>query len=138
MFNKSTTKEKSKNLSNLPIDTVIADGIVIIGNIIGKGAIRIDGKVEGNVELDKGVILGEKAEIIGRIKSSEVVVYGKLTGDLECKELHIKETGKIDGNMVVNCFSVEMGGKYNGNLKMTSNEIQLNEKPAVSKQLVVE
>ncbi len=137
MFNKSTSKDKSKNLSNLPIDTVIADGITIKGDIIGSGAIRIDGKVEGNVELNKGVILGEKAEIIGKIKSSEVVIYGKLIGDLECKELHIKETGKIDGNMVVNAFSVEMGGKYNGNLKMTTNEINLNEK-VENKKLAVD
>lgn len=128
MFNKSNSKEKSKILTNLAIDTVIADGITLKGDIIGKGAIRIDGKVEGNVELDKGVILGEKAEVVGTIKSSEVVIYGKLIGDLTCKELHIKSSGRIDGNILVQTFSVEMGGKYNGNLKMNSNEISLNEK----------
>jgi len=128
MFSKSTLKEKNKSLQNLPIDTVIADGITITGDISGKGAIRIDGRIEGNIQMEKGVILGEKAEIIGSVKSSEVVVYGKMTGDLECKELYIKSTGKIEGNILVNAFSVEMGGKYNGTLKMTSNEIQLNEK----------
>jgi cytoskeletal protein CcmA (bactofilin family) len=126
MFHKTTSKNKDKNLSNLPIDTVISDGITIKGDIIGKGAIRIDGKVEGNVELEKGVILGEKAEIIGKVKSKEVVVFGKLSGDLECKDLYIKSTGKIDGNILVNAFAVDMGGKYNGNLKMTTNEINLN------------
>lgn len=136
MFNKSTTKNKTKNLTNLPIDTVIADGILIKGDIIGEGAIRIDGRVEGNVELNKGVILGEKAEVIGSVKSNEVVIYGKLIGDLECKELYIKETGHIDGNMLVNRFSVEMGGRYNGNLKMTTNEIQLNEKAEENKMRV--
>lgn len=128
MFQKSTPKEKNKNLNNLPIETVISDGITIKGDIIGNGAIRIDGKVEGNVELNKGVVLGEKAEIIGKVKSNEVVVYGKLIGDLECKELYIKSTGKIDGNILAHAFSVDMGGKYNGNLKMTTNEINLNEK----------
>ena len=126
MFTKSTTKEK--NLQNLPIDTVIADGITIHGDIMGEGAIRIDGKVEGNVHLSKGVVLGEKAEIIGSVKSSEVIVFGKLNGNLECKDLYIKSTGKIDGNILVNAFAVDMGGKYNGNLKMTTNEINLNEK----------
>ena len=128
MFNKSTSKEKSKILTNLAIDTVIADGITLKGDIMGEGAIRIDGKVEGNVELNKGVILGEKAEVVGSIKSSEVVIYGKLIGDLTCKELHIKSSGRIDGNILVNSFSVEMGGKYNGSLKMNSNEISLKEK----------
>lgn len=128
MFKNSTPKEKSKNLTNLPIETVIAEGITIQGDILGEGAIRIDGKVEGNVQLSKGVILGEKAEIIGSVKSSEVIVFGKLNGNLECKDLYIKSTGKIDGNILVNAFAVDMGGKYNGNLKMTQNEINLNEK----------
>lgn len=133
MFKNSTPKEKSKNLTNLPIETVIAEGITIQGDILGEGAIRIDGKVEGNVQLSKGVILGEKAEIIGSVKSSEVIVFGKLNGNLECKDLYIKSTGKIDGNILVNAFAVDMGGKYNGNLKMTQNEIKLNEKVEIKR-----
>lgn len=133
MFKNSTPKDKSKNLTNLPIETVIAEGITIQGDILGEGAIRIDGKVEGNVQLSKGVILGEKAEIIGSVKSSEVIVFGKLNGNLECKDLYIKSTGKIDGNILVNAFAVDMGGKYNGNLKMTQNEINLNEKVEIKR-----
>lgn len=125
---KATSKDKSKNISNLPIDTVIAAGITIKGDIVGNGAIRIDGRVEGNVQLDKGVIIGEKAEIIGKVESSEVVIYGHLNGDLECKDLYLKKSGNINGNILVNQFSVDMGGKYNGNLKMTTNEINFREK----------
>lgn len=125
---KATSKDKSKNISNLPIDTVIAAGITIKGDIVGSGAIRIDGRVEGNIQLDKGVVLGEKAEIVGKVESDEVVIYGKLIGDLACKDLYLKESGSIDGNMLVNRFSVDMGGKYNGNLKMTTNEINFREK----------
>lgn len=134
MFSKSKSKGNSKNISNLPIETVIADGITIKGDIIGEGAIRIDGKVEGNVELNKGIILGEKAEVYGKIKSNEIIVYGQLNGDLECKDLYIKESGKIQGNMLVNRFSVDMGGKYTGNLKMTTNEININQKANESKK----
>lgn len=127
MFSKSSRK-KEESLTNLPIDTVIATGITIKGDIVGTGAIRIDGVVEGNVELDKGVILGEKAEIIGTVKSKETIIYGKLTGDLECSCMYLKSTGHVEGNIVVNTFSVDMGGKYNGNLKMTSNEVDLHRK----------
>lgn len=128
MFNKSKSEKNSKSLTNMPIDTVIAEGISIKGDIIGSGAIRIDGKVEGNVELSKGIILGEKAEIIGRLKSIDIIVYGKLIGDLECRDLYIMESGRLEGNLTVNRFSVEMGGKYSGNLKMTDNEINLKQK----------
>lgn len=129
MFSKSKTEKSPKTVvGNMQIDTVIAEGITVTGDLAGDGAIRIDGRVEGNLELSKGIILGEKAEIVGRLKSADIIIYGKLTGDLECRDLYIMESGRIEGNLTVNRFSVEMGGKYTGNLKMTDNEINLKEK----------
>lgn len=120
MFKNS--KQNSKVPENLKIDTVIAGGTRVKGDFSGQGAIRVDGIVEGNVEMSDGVILGEKGNIVGNIKSSQVVVYGKLDGDLSCKQLFVKHSGIINGNLSVESFSVEMGGKYNGNLRMLGEE----------------
>ncbi|MFV0606642.1 MAG: polymer-forming cytoskeletal protein [Niabella sp.] len=128
MFNKSNkTKKEASIVTNLPIDTVIADSVLLKGDIRGEGAIRIDGQVEGSIELNQGVILGEKAVVTGTIKSTEVVIYGKLIGDITCKELHIKSTGNIEGNIFVNSFTVELGGVYNGTLKMKGEEPKVKE-----------
>ncbi|MCY4778053.1 polymer-forming cytoskeletal protein [Sphingobacterium sp. UT-1RO-CII-1] len=124
---KENNSSKVTNLDKLPITTVIAHGITIHGDIIGEGAIRIDGKIEGNVYLDKGVILGEKAEVTGTIKSNSVIIFGKLLGDLECKQLHLKSSGRIDGDMKVATLEVEMGGQYNGSLKMDTLALQAGE-----------
>lgn len=118
MFKKAGQNGKAATLDKSPITTVISQGITVHGNITGEGVIRVDGKVEGNVELDKGVVLGEKAEVIGKIRSSSVIIYGKLTGDLECDQLQLKSTGRIEGDMKVGTLEVEMGGQYNGSLKM--------------------
>lgn len=122
MFNKNTAKDKKTNLDNITINTVIDEGMLITGNISGDGAIRIDGKVEGNIDLKEGIILGEKSEITGSVKSNIVVVHGKLYGNLNCRYLYIKSTGLIDGDIEVGAFEVELGGKYNGTLKMPGHE----------------
>ncbi|WP_270088260.1 bactofilin family protein [Sphingobacterium sp. SYP-B4668] len=127
MFKKTNQAIKTSNLDKLPIDTVIAGGITIKGDIVGGGAIRIDGMVEGNIDLEKGVVLGEKAEVIGTIKSNAVIVYGKLIGNLNCDQLHLKSTGHIEGDLFVNALEVEMGGKYNGTLQMNSAVLLLDE-----------
>lgn len=129
MFKKTgnNTSSKTTSLDKLPITTVIAQGITIHGDIIGEGAIRIDGKIEGNVELDNGVILGEKAEVTGAIKSNSVIIYGKLSGNLTCKQLHLKSTGRIDGDMQVETLEVEMGGQYNGSLTMDTLALEAGE-----------
>lgn len=134
MFNKKKGNKRQKPTSNMPIDTVIAEGITFKGDIFGDGAIRIDGKVEGNIELNKGIIIGENAETQGKLQADNIIVYGSHNGDLECKELYIMESGQINGNMLVNRFSVEMGGKYTGNLKMSDNEINFQEKLQEAKE----
>ncbi|MBZ4190436.1 bactofilin family protein [Niabella beijingensis] len=123
MFNKTTAvKDKKTTLDNIAINTVIDEGMLIKGNISGEGAIRIDGKVEGNIDLKEGIILGEKAEITGAVKSNIIVVHGKLYGNINCRYLYIKSTGLIDGDIEVGAFEVELGGKYNGTLKMFNQE----------------
>ncbi|TXH22178.1 MAG: polymer-forming cytoskeletal protein [Chitinophagaceae bacterium] len=118
MFNKNNTKAEKTNIDNLPISTILDENISLKGDITGEGAIRIDGKVEGNIDLNKGIILGEKAEVTGTLKSNIIVVHGKLYGNLNCQQLFIKSTGLIDGDIEVDAFEVEMGGKYNGHLQM--------------------
>ena len=122
MFNKSTSKPEKNNLDNIPINTVIDEGMLIKGNISGNGAIRVDGKIEGNIDLTKGIILGEKSEISGTIKSDIIIVHGQLKGNLSCRQLYIKSTGVIEGDIEVGAFEVELGGKYNGTLKMKNTE----------------
>jgi cytoskeletal protein CcmA (bactofilin family) len=115
---KKLFKNNTKKLDQLPINTIIADEVSIIGNIKGKNTIRIDGNVEGNIEMAKGIILGAKSFVKGSLNSDSIIVYGKLNGDLICKELHIKNTGIIDGNIVVDILKVDMGGRYSGSLRM--------------------
>ncbi|WP_300597074.1 polymer-forming cytoskeletal protein [Niabella sp.] len=122
MFQKNTSRDKKTNLDNIAINTVIDEGMLIKGNISGEGAIRIDGKVEGNIELKEGIILGEKSEIKGSVTSNIIVVHGKLYGNIHCRYLYIKSTGLIDGDIEVAAFEVELGGQYNGTLKMTGPE----------------
>ncbi|WP_245729369.1 bactofilin family protein [Niabella drilacis] len=120
-------------MDHITINTVIDEGMLIKGNISGEGAIRIDGKIEGNIELKEGIILGEKAEITGSVKSNIIVVHGKLHGNISCRFLYIKSTGLIDGDIEVGAFEVELGGKYNGTLKMPDQELQHKEAPKSKK-----
>lgn len=139
MFNKKDSKPEKSTLDNIPINTVIDEGILVKGNISGDGAIRVDGKIEGDIELTKGIVLGEKAVVTGSIKSNIIVVHGKLKGNLSCQYLYVKSTGMIDGDIEVGAFEVELGGKYNGTLRMkdrTENVIKETDKSqqAVSKK----
>ena len=116
---KSKSKSKSDHsIESQPIDTVIGTDILFKGDIRGESIIRVDGTVEGNLSLSKGIVVGEKAKVIGNLKSDRIIIYGSISGDIECKELNIKSSGTVNGNIQADNVEIEMGGKYNGNLSM--------------------
>lgn len=117
MFKKKN-KSYKKSIDQIPINTVISEKITIKGDISGDSSIRIDGTVEGNLSVSSGVILGEKAKVIGDIESDAVIVYGKIKGNLKAKELTIKNTAIIEGDIKTELLEIEPGGKYNGSLFM--------------------
>ena len=112
-------KQSASSIDSMPITTVLGADILFTGNIEGDNIIRIDGKIDGNVSLKQGAVIGEKAIVTGDITSDYIVVYGTVTGNITCKELIIRKSGIVNGNINTEVIEIEMGGKYNGTLLMT-------------------
>ncbi|RZL30695.1 MAG: polymer-forming cytoskeletal protein [Pedobacter sp.] len=117
MFKKSK-ETKSLDLNQQEISTLIGLGYEINGEITGKSVIRIDGKVNGNVTTEGGLILGEKGIIVGDVKTKSAIIYGAVTGNVAALQLEIKKTGIVNGNINTETLEIELGAQYNGNLKM--------------------
>jgi cytoskeletal protein CcmA (bactofilin family) len=100
------------------ISTLISEGAILDGNLKAPAFVRIDGQVNGEVNIDEGLILGEKGFIKGNVFTKEMVVYGVVTGNLSVQSLEIKSTGKINGDIKTTSLAVESGAVYNGNLLM--------------------
>ncbi len=115
---KKNQSDSISQLDNAPISTVLGSEIMFTGDIQGSQTIKIDGKVKGNVQVENGVILGEKAHIEGDLKSKNVIVFGNILGNIYCNELIIKKCGTVNGDIQTKTIEIEMGGKYNGKLKM--------------------
>lgn len=115
---RNSKKKNNRSVESQPIDTVIGADILFKGDIKGESIIRVDGSVEGNLSLTKGIVVGEKAKINGNLKSDRIIIYGSIFGDINCKELNIKSSGVVNGNIQADNIEIEMGGRYNGNLTM--------------------
>ncbi|WP_166332494.1 bactofilin family protein [Sphingobacterium chungjuense] len=115
MFNAKQDKVRKLNRpEDFQISTVIAEGISIEGDLIGAESLRVDGKIKGNIRIGKGVIIGESAYVDGDISCETLIVYGHITGDVQCKTLTLKSAGKLYGNVSMTQFSVDMGGQLIG------------------------
>ncbi|MGW8273365.1 MAG: bactofilin family protein, partial [Thermodesulfovibrionales bacterium] len=119
---------------NDKVETFIGSNAIFKGEIRTDGAIRIDGAVEGNVAAD-WVILGEKGSIRGDVMAHNVVVGGRIEGNVRTKGMiEIKNKGRIIGDILTPKLSIVEGGIIEGRTSMqgdgsgTSAELQPMEK----------
>jgi cytoskeletal protein CcmA (bactofilin family) len=104
------------------IETIIGKSCEVKGGITAKGGIRIDGKVEGNVISEDGVIVGENALVRGDIHGTHIVLAGKVTGDVTAKiKLEILHTGKLYGDIISPKLAMAEGVIFEGTCEMEHN-----------------
>ena len=116
MFNHKKTADL--NLSNANISTLIGEGCHIQGNIRAKNSIKIDGHIQGNLTIEGSVIIGEKSHVQGDIQCADLVVFGRLDGNVAVRQLQLKQTAQIYGNIEAQILQVEPGAVYQGSVSM--------------------
>ncbi|CAH0177322.1 hypothetical protein SRABI27_01165 [Pedobacter sp. Bi27] len=115
MFKKNN---QIKDLNQQEISTLIGLGFTITGELKGKAVIRIDGTVIGNVNVEGGIVLGEKGMIKGDIQTASAIIYGTVNGNVKAQNLEIKKTGRVNGDIKTEALEIELGAQYNGKLEM--------------------
>ncbi|MGC6413142.1 MAG: bactofilin family protein [Bacteroidia bacterium] len=112
------SKQKSTSSSQGLLNLVGA-GTVIKGDIKCSGDIRIDGTVEGNVEVSQKVVVGITGIVVGNIQSEDTSISGKVVGNIKSdKSTVLHGSGTINGDISTKQIIIEQGGNFNGVCKM--------------------
>ncbi|MDP3112094.1 MAG: polymer-forming cytoskeletal protein [Thermodesulfovibrionales bacterium] len=92
------------------------------GDIKTKGTLRIDGTLEGNVEVD-WLVLGETAQLKGDASVRGIIVGGKVEGNIKATEIiEIKAKGEVRGELATSKLSVAEGAIFDGRSTMHREE----------------
>jgi cytoskeletal protein CcmA (bactofilin family) len=117
MFKKNN-KQQTLEINQQEISTIIGEGFVFTGKLQGTAAIRIEGKIIGDVNVEGGVILGENGTIEGNLNTKSAVIFGSVNGNVKSIQLEIKKTGHVNGDITTDTLEIELGAQYNGKLNM--------------------
>jgi len=102
----------------------ICEGTEIEGSIKAPTDYRIDGKVEGSINCDGKVIIGEKGYIKGNVVSKNMEISGKLEGTIKIEGLlTLKSSAVVNGDIETSKLVIEVGAKFDGNCKMSKENI---------------
>ena len=119
-----------------PLDqATIGRTLVIKGEISGSESLYVDGRIEGNVNLaEHRVTIGRNGSVQANITAKEVVVMGKVTGNIDCSDrVDIRSEGVVNGDVATQRISVEDGAILKGGIQVRSAD-QKHDKSKPSSQ----
>jgi cytoskeletal protein CcmA (bactofilin family) len=103
-------------------ETVIGANTRFVGTLTSDGNIRIDGSVEGDIEVLGNLIIGESGRVIATVKAQNVHVSGAVKGEVTATDkLEISPTGKVWGDIATAALQIDPGGLFRGQSTMSSN-----------------
>src|SRR5438094_9772062 len=107
-----------------PVTTSTADqatigkSLVIKGEVTGSESLYIDGRVEGSINLaGNRVTIGRNGIVSANINAREIVVLGKVRGNLTASDrVDIRSDGSLTGDVVAARISIEDGAFFKGGI----------------------
>jgi cytoskeletal protein CcmA (bactofilin family) len=113
-----------------PVDqATIGRTLVIKGEISGSESLYIDGRIEGKITMPESrVTIGRNGKVDASIQAREVVIMGKVTGNIECSDrVDIRSEGSVNGDISTARISVEDGAALKGGIQVRSTEVKANQ-----------
>src|SRR5271156_1139409 len=76
--------------------SIISSDLTVRGTLFSSGDIQIDGRIEGDVQ-SAGLVVGEKAIILGEVLAEEVTVRGRIEGSIRARKVLLCASSHVEG-----------------------------------------
>jgi cytoskeletal protein CcmA (bactofilin family) len=101
------------------INAFLGSGTTYQGTLNFQGSVRIDGNFIGEVLSEGTLVVGQEAEVQGDITVGQLVLSGKLKGDVKARERVIfHKTANFVGSLETPSLAVEEGAVMEGKVTM--------------------
>ncbi len=99
--------EPSPGVSHIGAD------LTIVGNLVSKGEVQIDGQIQGDLHAAQ-VTVGESARITGGIIADEVIVRGAISGSIRGRRVVLQSSSRVEGDVFHQQLGIEQGAYFEG------------------------
>ena len=121
-FSKNTPKEETNlKFNGIKIDedtppSLLGKEIKIIGKISSKGALQLDGVLEGEIKASK-LVIEKSAKVIGSVTSDDLVIKGRIIGPVFGKKVRFGSSARVEGDTFHETIAIEDGAYYEGSIR---------------------
>ncbi|WP_368292614.1 polymer-forming cytoskeletal protein [Dehalobacter sp. TBBPA1] len=117
MFSKKENDIKPviRNISTNTNITYIAEDCELKGSLVSSGNIRIDGKLEGTVEVGGDLIIGQSASVKANISAATATITGVVCGNIKVGDLlELSPTSRLYGDITAKQLKIDQGAIFVG------------------------
>jgi cytoskeletal protein CcmA (bactofilin family) len=110
----------------------IGKSVLVKGELSGSEDLYLDGEVEGSVELrGHSLTVGPHGRVRAHTRAKDVVVHGKVDGNIHADRVELKKSAIHVGNIVTQRVIIEDGAYFKGSID-TQQEQKPEPKPVVT------
>jgi cytoskeletal protein CcmA (bactofilin family) len=113
----------AKHESDGRLDTVIGPQTSVKGDFNVTGGVRLDGQVEGRLDVSETVVTGPKSLLKGELHCRAAVIAGRIEGDIYAEGVVELQTGaQVYGNIRSQGLVIQPDCVFEGNCAMAAAE----------------
>ncbi len=105
----------------------ISAGMTIVGKLMGDGAVRILGRMEGELQATS-VVIAEGGSVEGNIVAQDLTVGGRVKGTVHANRVKLASTAVVEGDIFHRSLVIEESARFEGSSRREDNVV---EKPPV-------
>lgn len=98
--------------SSLAGKCTLSSGVKIKGSITFQKELVIDGTVQGKINSNGVLTIGENGDVRGEIKAKSVTVYGKVHGTITAERCELKSKCTLEGDLKAARLIIEEGATF--------------------------
>jgi cytoskeletal protein CcmA (bactofilin family) len=103
----------------------LGKGSRVAGKLFFEGPAQIDGQVDGEIQAQDTLTIGEGAVVNAQIVGASIIVHGRVTGDVTArKRLEIRAPGALIGNIVTPSLVIHEGVVFEGQCTMGTGGVR--------------
>jgi cytoskeletal protein CcmA (bactofilin family) len=128
-------KKAKENSNASQTSNRILSGTSLEGEVKSDGDFRVDGSIDGTIEISGKLVVGEQGKVKGEVKCGSANISGRLEGTLHVEELlSLEESAHLHGDVYTGKISILPGAEFTGSCNMGAvvRQMEKNEQNGAS------
>ena len=97
---------------NETVSSIGAD-VTIVGKIVGKGTVKVFGRIEGELQASN-VTICEGSQVEGNLVAQDLTIGGLVKGTIHAVRVKLLGTAKVEGDIFHRSLSIEENALFEG------------------------